>query len=200
MKNLEKSEVYGTILDHKLEPKPNVFVEAYQVSFTPPIILPLNYYLGMTKTNQHGKFKITFPTNAYGVIGRIRVPNIALKVNDSHRTLYKRPVRFLVIQNVNNDFGDIIIPEKFEYSDKISHVDWKDIIETYLPDIMGKMDKEEIAAIIPEYLDFMESQKYLEAENVEEPPIDYRGIIVPKRPKYRAHRPHLIPWFDTWRE
>lgn len=196
---MAESIVYGTVLDYNLEPKPNVFVEAYHVAFTPPILLPFNYYLGMAKTNRYGKFRIIFPSNAYGVIGRIRAPNISLKINDSHTTLYKRPTRFLVFQNVNNDFGDIIIPEKYKYSDKISHIDWKDVIETYLPDIMDGMDAQQIAGIIPEYIDFMESQKYFKKENVEGPPIDYRGIMVPKRPKTKPHL-HRIPWFEDWRE
>lgn len=195
----KKSEVHGTVLNHKLDPALNVFVEAYHVAITPPIIFPFNYYLGMTKTNRHGKFKITFPTCAYGVIGAVRAPNIALKITDTHRILYKHPVRFFVIQNVNNDFGDIIIPAKFQYSDKISHTDWKDIIETYLPDLMEKMDKGEIAGIIPEYIDFMESQNYLEHRE-DEPPISYRGKIVPHRPKTKAHLPHRIPWYSEWRE
>lgn len=197
---MKKSEIHGTILDHKLEPKPNVFVEAYHVAFTPPIILPFNYYLGMAKTNQHGKFKITFPSNAYGVIGLLRAPNISLKINDSYRTLYNLPVRCVVIQNVNNDLGDIIIPEKFDYSDKISHVDWKDIIETYLTDITDITDIKEIAGIIPESMEFMELGKYSKEENIEKPPIGYRGILVPQRPKVRAHSSHHIPWFDGWRD
>lgn len=196
---MAESIVYGTVLDHTLEPKPNVFVEAYHVAFTPPILLPFNYYLGMAKTNRHGKFRIKFPIGAYGVIGRIRAPNISLKINDSHTTLYQRPTRFFVIQHVNNDFGDIIIPEKFKYSDKISHVDWKDIIETYLPDIMDGMDEGEIAGIIPEYIDFMEKRKYFKKQVVEVPPIDYRGIMVPKRPKTTPHL-HRIPWNPDWRE
>ena len=196
---MAESTVFGTVLDHKLEPMSDVFVEAYHVAFTPPILLPFNYYLGTTKTNLHGKFRIKFPTCAYGVIGQLRAPNISLKINDSHTTLYKRPTRFFVFQNVNNDFGDIIIPEKFKYSDKISHIDWKDIIETYLPDIMDRMDEREIAGIIPEYIDFMDNQKYFKKYVVQGPPIDYRGIMVPKRPKTTPHQ-HRIPWFESWRE
>jgi hypothetical protein len=198
---MDESEVYGNIFDHQSNPKENIIVEAYHVAYTlPPIILPLRYYLGKAMTNQNGKFRITFPTEAYGVIDRFRAPNIELRICDSNQTLFKHPIRLFVIQHVNNNFGDITIPANYVYSDEIEHVDLKEMIDTYLPDI-SDLDKDQVAAIIPEYVESYErSSKYSNEELVTRSPISYRGMIVPKRPKTKKHTPHKIPWYETWKD
>ena len=196
--NINKSEVYGNILDHELNPKENVLVEAYHVAYTLPPIVPLRYFLGMSITNQIGKFRITFPTEAYGVIDKFRAPNIELRVSENYQILLKHPIRFLVIQNANNNFGDITIPAKFVYSDEIDHVDLKEEIETYYPDI-SDMPLEEVGALIPQYLELFESMKYGKEKLVKRE-FDYRGMIVPKRPKTTKHTPHKIPWYENWED
>ena len=198
---MEKSEVHGNIFDHKSNPMGDVLVEAYHVAYTlPPIILPLRYYLGKSITNKQGKFRITFPTNAYGVIDKFRAPNIELRISDSYHTLFTHPIRLFVIQYVNNDFGDITIPENYVYSDEIDHVDFKELLETYLPDI-SDLDKDQVAGVIPEYVAHIErTSKYSNENRVKRSPIDYRLMIVPKRPKTKKHKPHKIPWFKDWED
>ncbi len=197
---MEESEVYGNIFDHESNPKENVMVEAYHVAFTlPPMILPLRYYLGKSITNKNGKFRITFPSEAYGVIDKFRAPNIELRISDSYQKLFTLPIRYFVIQYLHNDFGDITIPANFVYSDEINHVDPMDVIKTYYPDI-SDLPLDQVAAIIPEYMEIFESMKYSNEDLIKREPIDYKLMIVPKRPKTKKHTPHKIPWYEEWKD
>jgi len=182
---VDESLVTGTIKDHDSNPKEKVFVEAYHVGYTltiPPI--PIFYYLGRSEeTDQSGEFRITFPTNAYGVISAILVPNIELRIVDQYHMLYKNPIRFLTTPTRNNFVVEI--PSNFTYSDRIDHVDWKELVTDFIEDISEK-SPEEIEAKLAAFLIPIDQMKYT-TQAVQEK-LGYRGdIIKVKTSKIEAH-------------
>ena len=182
-----------------------VFVEAYHVEnyvLIPKVhSLPPLYYLGRSEeTNQSGEFKITFPDDAYGIIGSgpipgiFKYPNIHLKITDQYRILYEVQVR-LIVTEFNNYF-DVKIPSNFVYSNEITHVDYDQLIKEFLEEMSG-LPKEEVASLLPGLMQPIINSRYTRA-NVQAA-LNYRGINVPETPKKQEHE-HTIPWYGTWKE
>ncbi len=183
----DESFVYGTIKDHDSNPKEKVFVEAYHVGYTLTIPrIPIFYYLGRSEeTDQSGEFRITFPTNAYGVISAILVPNIELRIVDQYHMLYKNPIRFLTTPTRNNFVVEI--PSNFTYSDRIDHVDWKELVSSFIYDIKNsEISDDDVLAKLAAFLIPIDQMKYT-TQAVQEK-LGYRGdIIKVKTPKIEAH-------------
>lgn len=183
-----KSIVKGNILNYDQTVEKNIFVDAYHLAGIPKI--GPYYYLGGSKLDPNGKFEISFPTEAYGVLGLLKRPNIELRINNSYRVLYIHPVRFVVIENYNNDFKDLEISQDFIYSDQISHTSWFEIIQNGIEDI-SHLSKQEIKAKLSEFMTPIETAIYV--TEIEQKRLNYRGVNVPKRPKTESHS-HTIPW------
>ena len=183
----DESFVTGTIKDHDSNPKEKVFVEAYHVGYTLTLPrIPIFYYLGRSKeTDQSGEFRITFPTNAYGVISAILVPNIELRIVDQYHILYKNPIRFLTTPT-RNDFV-VEIPSNFTSSDRIDHVDWKKLVSSFIYDIKNsEISDADVLAKLAAFLIPIDQMKYT-TQAVQEK-LGYRGdIIKVKTPKIEAH-------------
>jgi len=202
VKNLHpESLVFGTVLDHDSNHKERVYVEAYHVEYS--LLLPTTYwYLGRSEeTDQSGEFRITFPDDAYGVIGPgllgiFEYPNIYLKITDQYRKLHEVPVR-LIVGEWNNYF-DVEIPSDVVYSDQIDHVDWDELIKNFLEDISG-LPRNEVAAIVPGFMQPIVNSKYTRKDVQTD--LNYRGEMVTERPKKDPPpHSHSIPWYPTWSE
>ena len=188
----DNSIVNGNILNYNSFSKKNIFVEAYHAIGLPP--LAAYYYLGCSKLDPSGKFEITFPTEAYGVISSWIRPNIELRINDSHQILFKNNVRLFVTQNGRNEFKDLEIPSNYIYSDQLSHTSWPEMIKNGIEDI-SHLPIAEIKEKLAEFLTPIEASPY--ATEGKQRAVDYRGVIVPKQPKTENHE-ESVPWNPNW--
>lgn len=119
--------IKGQILDHLSNPMKGVYVDAYNAQIT-------TYYVGTSKpTNQNGVFRLYIPDIAATIS-----PKILLKVRDDYRLLHETTNPKLlstVFPNLPGNFFRVKIPqEEVGYSDRISHVNWLNILKGVLKD------------------------------------------------------------------
>ena len=164
----------------------NIFFHASRKSFK---IVP-RYYLGISqKTNGSGFFKITFPATAYGLRPPLFYPNIILLVKDEYGTIHRTSVRVAVTDS--NNYFHVQIPEEFVFSDEINHVDWLSSLKNQLSDIC-ELPLEGALAKIPQFVQAIQNSKY--TKKAWRRQANYRGTIVPPRPKTESHSDD-VPWY-----
>lgn len=189
---VHESEIHGIVRDHNSNGVEDVFVEAYHCpnfAIIPPLIgsvhsLPPYCFLGKSKkTDENGKFNITFPSDAYGLFGNLLVPwpNIELWIVDKYRKLYTNPLKIIVTPLRNNFVVEIPAP-KFTYSNQIDHVDWEELIVNFIDGVNKPKDhpdhrtpeelKETLTALLIPIYDL----KYTTQK--EQQRLKYRGDII----------------------